>query len=78
MRWRVQYTRFTLVHLILNKKIPDVNITLASYARVTPIHFHIHVNLVVLEKLVGLVQVPLVMHKHNIPYIIWHINTCAN
>ena len=50
--------------------------TQASCERVPPINFHPHGALVVLEKLVGLVQVPLVMHKQKIPYIIRHIITC--
>ena len=49
-----------------------------SCARVPPIHFHPNGDFFVLKKLVGLVQVPLVMHKHNVPYIIWKIITCAS
>ena len=45
--------------------------------RALPIHFHIHGALVVMEKLVGLVKVALVIHKHKVSYIIWHISTCA-
>ena len=39
------------------------------------INFHPHGAVVVLEKLIELVQLPLVIHKHNVPYIIWHIIT---
>ena len=49
-----------------------------SCAIVTPIHFHPYGALVVLEKIVGLVQLPLEMHKNNVPYIIWQIITCAD
>ena len=49
-----------------------------SCERVPPVHFYLHGALVFLEKLIVLVQVPLVMHKHKIPYIIWQIITCAD
>ena len=48
-----------------------------SCAIVPHIHFHRHGALVVLKKPVGIVQVTLVMHKHSVPYIIWHIITCV-
>ena len=73
MHLAVHYTQLLLVHLIVNKKITDVNVPQVSCERAPSIHFYPHGALFVLRICFGLVQVPLVMHKHNVSYIIWHV-----
>ena len=77
MRWTVQYTQFLLVCLILDKNTwyqYTTSLISKSSSHSLPYSFHFGCNV----KHVGLVQVPVVTHKHNVPYIIYKIITRAD
>ena len=66
------------VYPILYQEIYDIYMAWAVCARVSPNNHYPDDTLVVLEKLIKLLYILLMMHKHSVTYITWHMITLTD
>ena len=77
MRWTIHDSDPPFVRLIIYEEIPDIYMALVACTRPPPINFHPHGTLVVLKNIL-FIQISLVMHKHDMLYVVRHIIARTN